>query len=132
MASTTPSSAPNGTRPALLSSSDPRTGQRATDPLEPGSRSDSQEDLAPVHPEQDRPEDEQDRKAAEDGFERRSQERERGGAEMADQGCADEMLDRPADHVDGDRIRPDHQQRERPSLPFQALDGGVEQREHED
>ena len=51
---------------------------------------------------------------------------------MAHERSADEMLDRPADDVDRDRIGADHQQRERPALPFQALDRGVKDRQHQD
>ena len=58
------------------------------------------------------------------------EDRERRRAEVAHQRADDEMLDRPAHDVDRDRVRADHEQRERPAAPALPLDRRVEPGEH--
>ena len=71
--------------------------------------------------------------AAQHRLERRAQDRQTAPAPRCrTQGRRDEVLDRPAHDVDRDRVRADHEQRERPPLPALPLDERVEAGEHQD
>ena len=68
----------------------------------------------------------------EHGLEGRAKQLERRTSEVREERLGDEVLERPAHDVDGNRVGADDEQRERPPLPSLQLDDGVEGREHQD
>src|SRR4051812_5947759 len=86
----------------------------------------AQEDLSPVHPVENQPEDEEHRGAAKDGLEWWTEHEEGTVAKMPHERRGDEVLDRPAHHVHRDGVHSDHEEGKTPSAPSAYVDHCVE------
>ena len=101
------------------------------DPVE-RCRSYPQEQLAPIHPEQDQPEDQEHGRAVEQRLVRLAEDRERVLPQVDGQVPRDEALPEAGHAIGGDRVHADDPERKGPEAHAEEVEHGVEARQKQE